>query len=71
MSLLTLIVVVVLAMCLFGTVIWWFDKKVEIPGPFAWAKGLLSWVMVVAACWLIWSLILEPALKHGGHLQLP
>jgi hypothetical protein len=71
LSLVTLVIITVIAMCLIGTAIWWFDAKVTIPGPFAWVKGLLSWIMVLAACWFIWSWILAPQLLHAGHVRLP
>lgn len=67
MPIIELIVLCVIAMCLLGTCIWWFDAKVNIPGPFGWMKGLLSWLMVVGACYVIWLLLIGPYVLGHGH----
>jgi hypothetical protein len=65
------IIVIVVALCLIGTVIWAFDHYVTIPGPFAWAKGLVIFIMIVVACYLVWDYFVSHGSGHlGGHLRL-
>jgi hypothetical protein len=52
----------IFALGLIGTVIWAFWTYVTIPGPFAWLKGLLMFVLVVFACFFLWDQFL------GAHL---
>jgi hypothetical protein len=57
------IVINVVALCLIGTVIWAADKYLKIPEPFGWVKGILIFVLIVAACYFMWDHFVA-----GGHL---
>jgi hypothetical protein len=46
---------IVIALCLIGTVIWAFQKYVTIPEPFGWVKGILTFVLIVLACYFVWT----------------
>jgi hypothetical protein len=59
------LVYIVLAVCLIGTVIWAADHYLNIPAPFAWVKGILLFVLVVLACYLVWDTFVT------GHLSVP
>lgn len=59
-----LIVTVVVALALLGTVIWAADKYLQIPGPFAWAKGLIMFCLIVMACYFVWGYFVA----HHGNL---
>ncbi len=58
------IIYVVIALCLIGTVIWAFQTYVTIPGPFAWVKGILIFLMIVIACYFVWNDLLGHHLVH-------
>lgn len=62
LCMLTTILYLVLALCLFGTIIWAADKYITLPAPFAWAKGLLIFALIVIACFFIWDQV------FGGRL---
>jgi len=49
------IIYIVLALGLLGTIIWAFQRFIKIPEPFEWVKGLILFVMIVIACFLIWD----------------
>jgi hypothetical protein len=49
------IVWIVVALSLIGVVIWAFQAYVTIPGPFAWVKGLLTFILVAIACVFLWQ----------------
>jgi hypothetical protein len=62
LNMLTTILYLVIALCLIGTVIWAFQKYITIPGPFAWAKGVITFILIVLACYFIWDQV------FGGRL---
>ena len=49
------IIWVVLALCLIGTVVWAFQTFITIPPPFAWVKGILTFLIIAVACWFVWQ----------------
>jgi hypothetical protein len=67
------IVWIVIALGVIGTVIWAFQAYVTIPGPFAWLKGVLTFVLVVVGCYFIWTNFLvghfhqAPLAVTSGH----
>jgi hypothetical protein len=63
-----LIVTIVVALALLGTVIWAADKYLQIPGPFAWAKGVVMFILIVVACYFVWDYFVA---HHAmlGHLR--
>lgn len=64
-SMLETIVTIVLALGLIATVIWAADKYIAIPAPFTWAKGLIIFALIVAACYFIWTELIPHHLGHG------
>jgi hypothetical protein len=64
------ILAVVVALCLFGTVIWAAEKYLTIPPPFTWVKGILIFILIVIMCALIWSFIVSPLLSGGSGSSL-
>jgi hypothetical protein len=67
------IIYILVALCLFGTIIWAFVTYVTIPGPFAWVKGILTFVLIVLMCYFIWDQFLGTHLTesstHFRHLK--
>lgn len=59
------ILYLVIAIALIGTVIWAFQTYVQIPGPFAWVKGILTFVLIVMACYFVWDSLLTHHLLGG------
>jgi hypothetical protein len=49
------IITIVVALALLGTILWAAEKYLVVPAPFAWAKGLLMFVLVVLACYFVWD----------------
>ena len=60
------IFVIVVVLCLLGTVIWAADHYLVIPGPFAWVKEVLIFLMIVVACYFVYDLLLS---HHLGRLH--
>jgi hypothetical protein len=54
---------IVIALALIGTILWAAEKYLVVPAPFVWAKGLLMFVLVVAACYFVWD-TLTPHVLH-------
>jgi hypothetical protein len=70
----TTIIYIVIALCLIGTVIWAFQTYVTIPGPFAWVKGLITFALVVVACYFLWDTLIAQhvmAPGPGRHTRIP
>jgi len=65
---LELIVTVVVALALLGTVIWAADRYLTIPGPFAWVKGVIMFVLIVVACYFVWDVFVS---HHPMGRDLP
>jgi hypothetical protein len=60
------IVWIALALAIIGMIIWAFQTYVTIPGPLSWAKGWLTFALVLGACWFIWVNLLA---NHFHHLS--
>jgi hypothetical protein len=58
------IVWIVLALGLIGVVIWAFQTYVTIPGPFAWVKGILTFVLIVVGCYFVWNTLMVGHFHH-------
>jgi|GEM_PF-6832908 len=63
------IVTVVIALALLATVIWAADKYLAIPAPFAWAKGLIVFVLIVVACVFLWDAFVAGHTVGFRHLR--
>lgn len=61
------IVWIVLALCLIGTVIWAFQTYITIPAPFSWLKGILTFLLILGACYAIWIYIIA---NHFHHIRI-
>lgn len=59
------IVWIVLALCLIGTVIWAFQTYITIPAPFSWVKGILTFLLILGACWFLWVSFVVGHLHHS------
>jgi hypothetical protein len=68
---LTSVITLIIALCIVSTVLWAFWTYVTIPGPLAWAKGIIMFVLIVIACYWLWTSFVGggPWLGSGHRLR--